>query len=535
MWGCSNDEPGSKIDYGKLRIGKMDLSGAVSIGLKGQGNSSRAIDGEYLSAGLYKVDASGNISAVGVYFTTDTLGNRLEHEEALRVVPKQLFDLTDNYMLVVQCAYYDSDGDFVSNRYETDENGNSHYIQQDVPYKDLLVRKTDGKIWCVDNISEMLYKKEYYESYYCSLRGSFNENSHGDLYYASLTSIYGDGNTYKFNLRESSSSFEQITANIEMYKDFYILDNGVVWSHKYSEINNFNAFGNLNIGWPHSGFQKIDQASISKDIANELKCTIPGGSFTYYTDYNVTVDQIDITQARECQVFFIPYQGKPIAIITPEPHFKDFNSSGLEDESRQKLFECLEEGRWPFALAYDIAIGNTPGDSKLCDNPIKLIGGPLSAFNYQDFAMRISSCFVGDGYILTSGPSNWVTKIDIKNHEWSWLKKLNFPINFNNGLFLTGRIWSINPSRENFGAYWFDPVNLEDGFVKFNVEIPSFINLIDSAEYYNKCVRNGRLTISNADPATGDITTIVIDITTGKAVTDTQAPDMIFQTLINLN
>lgn len=153
--GCSNDGPALKTDYGKLRIGRMDLSGAVSIGLKGQGNSSRAIDGEYLSAGLYKVDASGNISAVGVYFTTDTLGNRLEHEEALRVVPGHLFDLTDNYMLVVNCDYYDSDGDFVSNKYNTDENGDDYFIKQDVPYKDLLVRKSDGKIWCVDNIAYM--------------------------------------------------------------------------------------------------------------------------------------------------------------------------------------------------------------------------------------------------------------------------------------------------------------------------------------------------------------------------------------------
>lgn len=70
MSGCSSDDgpKGPKIDYSQLRLGHMDLSGAVSIGLEDNNGSSRAIDGEYLSAGLYKVDAQGNISAVGVYF-----------------------------------------------------------------------------------------------------------------------------------------------------------------------------------------------------------------------------------------------------------------------------------------------------------------------------------------------------------------------------------------------------------------------------------------------------------------------------------
>lgn len=151
LCGCSNDEPNaSRVDYGRLRLGKMDLSGAVSIGLKGQGAMSRAIDGEFLSAGMYKIDAAGNISAVCVYFTTDTLGKRLEHEEILRVAPGRLFDLTKNYMLAVRCTYYDCDGDIVSDKTEyndeADDDDYMHLIIQDVPYKNLLVGKSDGKI-----------------------------------------------------------------------------------------------------------------------------------------------------------------------------------------------------------------------------------------------------------------------------------------------------------------------------------------------------------------------------------------------------
>ena len=194
------------------------------------------------------------------------------------------------------------------------------------------------------------------------------------------------------------------------------------------------------------------------------------------------------------------------------------------------MFECLEKGGWPFALAYDITIGNLPGDSKLCDNPIKLIGAPISAFNY-DYLMRINSYFVGDGYILTSGSGKWITKIDLKKREWTWLKELDCEINFSKSIMYNEKIWAVDDSREHFGAYWFDPVSLEDGFVKFNVEIPSFF----STYFSNWMCKNGKITYSGADPSTGNIITIVIDITTGEAVTNTQAPEMIFQTLINLN
>lgn len=536
MCGCSNDGPALKTDYGKLRIGRMDLSGAVSIGLKGQGNSSRAIDGEYLSAGLYKVDASGNISAVGVYFTTDTLGNRLEHEEALRVVPGHLFDLTDNYMLVVNCDYYDSDGDFVSNKYNTDENGDDHFIKQDVPYKDLLVRKSDGKIWCVDNIADMLYWYYYtYESY--GLEGEFKEDSHGSLYFSDR-----GGYVYKFNLQESSSAFEQITANIQMFEDFFILDNGVVWSYR-----NGSPTSSLHIGWPHSGFQEITNITICDAIAGGLERTIPGGTFTsQYRKWHT--DKITM-KLEDPEVIFANYNNRSLAIVMSTASLiadeavdyvgNYFKYVFFTKEEKTQIEKSLKESKWPVGLLFDIEIGSEPRSAKLNDNPIELRDIPNGAWKRMggpmEYGIEFSSIYVGDGYILTSGYGNWITKIDLNKREWSWLKQLNFAINFSHALWLNGRIWSINSSRENFGAYWFDPVTLEDGFVKFNVELPSFFHLYSNADHYNGIVRNGRLTLQGVDPATGNLTTIVIDITTGEAISDTQAPEMLFETLINLN
>lgn len=48
----------------------MDLSGAVSVGLKN--GDSRAINGEYLSSGMYKIDAAA-ILLLWLYISLPTL------------------------------------------------------------------------------------------------------------------------------------------------------------------------------------------------------------------------------------------------------------------------------------------------------------------------------------------------------------------------------------------------------------------------------------------------------------------------------
>lgn len=535
MCGC-NDEPGiQKIDYGKLRIGKMDLSGAVSIGLKGQGNSSRAIDGEYLSAGLYKVDAAGNITAVGVYFTTDTLGNCLEHEEALRVVPKHLFDLTGNYMLVVGCDYYDSDGDFVSNHYDTDENGDDNFIQQDVPYKDLLVRKSDGKIWCVDNIADMLYVSWHpdfnIEEY--RLNGEFKEDSHGSLYFS-------DNFVYKFNLQESSSSFEQITSS-SRYVDWFIADNGVIWSPVRSNDNIREHFClYMRLLWPHSGFQKIDDphefVKSNADSNIDYSINIPDIEYNgkIYSDLKITTHYYG-----DC-VFSFKYQ--PYCLIYNSTFIDNGKGlSGAFPEDVEQYIIDNVKSLWPVPFRlFKLDIGNTPGS-------VKLIGENIQWDNYPNnvpfpffYRGSIGSVYEGNDYLLLTylvspdGYDNiqcWIARLDWKDKNLSFIKKTNYPINFSNSISYDGKVWVINDSTDNFGAYWFDPKSCEDGFVKFNVTIPSYIDIRVSEGMYN----NGKIIYSGQDPSTGNYVKIVIDITTGESVSESDAPEMLFETLINLN
>lgn len=535
MYGCSNDDPALKTDYGKLRIGRMDLSGAVSIGLKGQSNSSRAIDGEYLSAGLYKVDASGNISAVGVYFTTDTLGNRLEHEETLRIVPKHLFDLTDNYMLVVMCDYYDSDGDLVGDHSYTDNNDVDHYIKQDVPYKDLLVRKSDGKIWCVDNISDILYwchcldlpEEEF------GLRGKFKEDSHGSLYYRK-------GYVYKFNLQESSSSFEQITSSWT-FVDWFIADNGVIWSPVMGGSDAYRHFSlYMKLLWPHSGFQLIENRDTREFVLSNADSTIEYSIDIPDIEYEGKIySDLDITTEYSGDCVF-SYEYQPYCLVYNHTFINKYKA--LSDDVNQYIIENVKS-LWPVPFRlFKLDIGNTPGHVKLLNENIDWNDYPNNLpFPFYNYYGSIGSVYEGDGYVLftylikehrnSDNSQCWIARLDWTDKKLSFIKRTPYPINFLHSISYDGKVWVIKDSIDNFGAYWFDPISLEDGFVKFNVAIPSYIDMRVSKEMYN----NGKITYSGQDPFTGNHVKIVIDITTGEAVTDTQDPEMLFETLINLN
>ena len=108
---CQPDEPGSHgaVDYGKTRLGRIDLTGAKQLAIKTSNKQQQETDGKYLSEGLYKIDDSGNISTAVMYITTDTLGNSLKREHAIKIVPKELFKVTEDYALAIFCNYYDAD------------------------------------------------------------------------------------------------------------------------------------------------------------------------------------------------------------------------------------------------------------------------------------------------------------------------------------------------------------------------------------------------------------------------------------------
>lgn len=530
MAGCSDNDGGPRINYAKMRLGRMDLKGAVSLGLSKGRSGSRAIDGEYLSAGLYKVDASGNISAVAVYFTTDTEGNRLEHEEKLRIVPYKMFNLTDNYMLFAWCKYYDSDGDMVQDQW--DNNDNIKY--QEVPYEDLLVRKSDGKIWCVDKISDNIF--EGYGSRE-KLRGKFIENSLGNLY---MVGNYDY--VYKFNLNNVEPSFEQISPDRFNADDLYITEKDIMV--KLDKNNNGKRYADLFIQWPQSGFQEIKPENIIGWIKDIPRIELPGEYYhngKVYKDFYMTIDEMD------CEYYYFIMNDNPYVLISfgmdvygSDGTSYSSNSFWPLNDRWEKIWKNMIEyvrPLCPVCRLYRIEVGSAPGSAKLSEKYWELTGAPESVFPVFPDVVGIGSVYDGDGYILSSDRRKnvWITYLDLNSGEWKWLKQLESPISFEDSYSFNGKIWSKSDDSWNLsespfvGARWFDPKTLKDGEVAFNYNFPDYMH------WKGKPFVDGYAVFSGTNPSNSNEEIIRFDLLTGSPVEEVIKPEYYFETLIPLN
>ena len=526
----------------------MDLSGAVSVGLKN--GDSRAIDGEYLSSGMYKIDADGNITAVAVYFSTDTLGNRLEHEEKLRIVPKNLFNISDNYLMVTYCSYYDSDGDKVSDKWEYNEDTDeSKWIRQDVPYKHLLVRKSDGKIWCVDNISNTILSGS------SELAGEFVESNSGDLYFIKKAA-------FKFNFTNDSASFEQITTGdgtIYDPDDIIVTDNGIVGGFD----NRYEYESEIYFGWPHSGFTnfklRLSRDGISSEFAGSLNedfpISIPVGDlglleYRWHLEFNNNwYSYLDSIPEYNDLKFIIDYDRSGISTfksknnlyIMLNPRYKQAQKIGnLEpgpnpyyNMTRDEVISAINKAAYeklPLPTIHNIVPGEKPGEITF-----KKIAS-LNKWNdfrniYVDedgtsrYGTNISQMIVNDDkvYVFANG---YLTICDLKNNTWEVIKKVesdSYDIEFQ------GKLWYFNKYnfKTNPEIHWLDLNSLQSGTIHCNVILPDYVGY--------SSYENGIITYWGVDPATSNKVNIYIDITTGEAVNEVNSPELMFETIVPLN
>lgn len=505
LCGCSSNDDYSHVDYAKLRLTRMDITDAASLGLRSI-SQSRSIDGEYLRPGLYKIDDDGNISAVVVYFTTDTLGNRLEHEESLQILPEHVHNITENFIIVTDCKYFDCDGDVVSGH-------------QYVPYENLLVRKSDGKIWCIDNaIKYISFERD----------NKFKQNSKGDLFYTNYTHVF------KFILNGDSASFAQLTKNsLGGLSTFNVNDRDIVW------CKGRDFWSPINISWPFSGFQEI-QVSL-EGVIDELEKDLGTVKYHYpcISNYSRTNS---VGMSREaCTVHLASIKGEPYVVIGIRNHWYYYHKDGTPG-GWGSCNECTEisksiraEKMWPeVACLAKLVIGDTPGSAYIDKSSLSLIDNGIAGSGRNDeFKFEVSSVYSTADHILTSSigdNDSWVSVIDLKTMEWKWLKQVPYELSFDVANEYGGRIWTINYKKGSEGFYWIDLSDLSDGFTKINGSLPDYMTVI------NHVNKNGTVLCKGINPATGDTEELVIDLMTGelidKSITE---PQMIFETIISLN
>lgn len=459
-------------DYGKMRVSRMDIVGAKAVGFIDADNNSR---GEAISSGLYKIDADGNITAVAVYFTEDESGNQSKHESEVKLEYAVMHDVCNDFIYFTGCHFVDKKGEWI----------------EELPYH-ILVRKSDGKMWNLDEkaCGLNIYNFEDWQ---------FFQSYDGTLYYAPYNSYNGIvGNIYKFDLKTEPATIQQVTANIKLYPPYAVDSKGVICA----PVNEFeNHRHPITIAWPNSGFQEFESVSTAR------------------TDYSDQVEGLVIEPSDYCSV--VCFRGQ----------FYQLGAYSYKSNISEYPFVDL-------ATCNKILIGDTPGSASVdVSETINLKNDILANSGFYDPEYH-SSIMVTPDYILLStrlpkdyhgGYKCWISALNPEKKEWKWITETTVFISFDDSIFYNNRYWSITKQDGALGAFWFHPGSFESGFIKFNVTLPDYI---DSSKY--KAV-DGKVIYSGINPADSHLVKVVVDLMTGDAITNDEAPEMLFSTLISLN
>lgn len=544
MSACSKDSM-THINYNNVTTGRMDLAGAVSIGLKADDGDTRAIDG-YFKSGLYKIDADGNITMVGlfvsVFVTEDEEDDVIsEHQEPLRVVPKQVFPASEGFFIASECEYYDKDDDKVN-----------------VPYENLLVRKSDGKIWGIDDIISYFISSDGLRTQ----EGRFKYEN-GTLYFCSSKYADSQGHVYRFNLDTNIPSFEQITKDRETFADtFHIADDGVVFS--WLNTSGQSTSG-LNLSWPYAGWQNIEYVQENKrtpeyyhflNNENEIsgidwEIVIPADLIMNFISDEYK-EQYEFLEFRlyigKCIMEFAAINNRPVAFpiygddtyghcMYVKYHKNGDNTDRYEDLEHfigKEQYREVEQA----AKSYALANGFMPFgylDINYNETPLSATFGDFhkvqTSFNLNEHDITPESCDVYEGnrYSVVFYNNHYVYRIDHTTGESKFLKTTDTPFGDDSGLtfFYSDKLWNYGRAEGNHIS-WFDLKSLQEGRIDFTVNVPDY-------QRYNYKFEDGNLIFEGKNPVTGNTEYLYIDILTGNARTQEVAPGMTFQTLISLN
>ncbi|MDE6702810.1 MAG: hypothetical protein K2K00_03940 [Muribaculaceae bacterium] len=476
---CSDDGP----DYGKMRVSRMYIAGAKAVGFIASSTGSR---GEALSSGLYKIDANGNISAVAVYFTEDEEGNQTKHESEVKLKYAKMANAGNDYIYFSNCQFFDNNEDYISG----------------LPRK-ILVRKTDGKMWNLDEKYTGIDFSYAYDDGDGLQPWQFYQDYSGTLYYADQVNRWKVGNIYKFNLKTEPATIEQVTANVELDSPYSVDSQGII----FGPTNYYACDGKF--VWQNSGFQDFKNIELPP-----IK-----------TDYSDILDGLTVSLGRSYGYErVVNFRGQYYLI-------RDIDYRSWELNGKY-----VSHPNYPFAemgTCNKFSIGSVPGSAAVdMSETINIKNDVGDSFGYE-----MESVMVTPQWILTSGRTgryyghtkNWITALNPEKKEWKWVCETPYCIDFTSSLSYNDCYWIIDTSSDNLGAFWFHPGSLESGFVKFATTLPSYMN---SSKYE---VVDGKVIFSGINPADSHKVKIVIDLTTGSAVTNDDAPEMLFSTLISLN
>lgn len=129
---CSGDD---SLSEGKFTPYRLNISKGETLTLLGNELSGGSRLPDEYSTGLYKVDANGNVTAVETIVRYDEGDNATTETTNVRVVPSEIVNVDENFMILLNCSYVDDKGTgYPNDNYQ------------------LLVRKSDGLIYSLNDI-----------------------------------------------------------------------------------------------------------------------------------------------------------------------------------------------------------------------------------------------------------------------------------------------------------------------------------------------------------------------------------------------
>ena len=347
----------------------------------------------------------------------------------------------------------------------------------------ILVRKSDGKMWNFDHTAHDLNSLNGFADW------QIFQSYDGTLYCASRKL-----DIYKFDLKTEPATIQQVTANIELDPPYAVDSKGVICA----PVNNFNySWRPRTIAWPNSGFQELKSVSTAR------------------TDYGDQVEGLAI-EPDDDYYSVVCFRGQFYQLGA-----YDYNSNISE---------------YPFvdlATCNKILIGDTPGSASVdLSETINLKNDILAKMGFD--GVYYPSIMVTPNYILLSSEVDnngkyWISALNPEKKEWKWITETPDLIKFDKSIYYNNRYWSITEQDGALSAFWFHPGSFESGFVKFNVTLPDYMY---SWKYE---AVDGKVIFSGVNPADSHLVKVAVDLMTGDAITNDEAPEMLFSTLISLN
>ena len=367
---------------------------------------------------------------------------------------------------------------YITNCWFVDKKGEHIY---GLPSK-ILVRKSDGKMWDLSYRAFVLDMPDNPNDW------QFFQSYDGTLYYASTKSAI-----HKFDLKTEPATIQQVTANITLDPPYAVDSKGVICA----PVNSWHSWQSSTIAWPNSGFQELGSVSTAR------------------TDYGDQVEGLAI-EPDDDYYSVVCFRGQFYQLGA-----YDYNSNISE---------------YPFvdlATCNKILIGDTPGSASVdLSETINLKNDILAKMGFD--GVYYPSIMVTPNYILLSSEVDyngkyWISALNPEKKEWKWITETPDLIKFDKSIYYNNRYWSITEQDGALSAFWFHPGSFESGFVKFNVTLPDYMY---SWKYE---AVDGKVIFSGVNPADSHLVKVAVDLMTGDAITNDEAPEMLFSTLISLN